>query len=235
MNDRYPTGFGMPKIVTDLTEYREEAQLYYQTPEFFDKLGVLYELILSVREKLSSLSVAVDVEGTLVSRNMALSDDMALHQLDRIRRPLANELLVFLERYCGKTFLWTGALLKYINPMIKSAGLQIPSGVDLVSRNNYEASLRLEHADLLCRPDVGRDARLAALLGHPKFPYVMNADILFDDRACEDRAILMKIGEEEANKVVDVESFSLDTEEQLARHHLDTGLIDAVRTLVERI
>lgn len=228
-----------PVIVTDLSEYRKAAHEYYCTPEFLDKFRELNALIMGIREKLSRLTVATDIEGTLVSLNMTYHSNGNTLQVmphDRVRRPLANEWIVLLRRYCKRAPLWTGAGKERMGPILKSSRLDIPYRTEIIHRDDYrERLISGDHQYLLHEDEIGPHARHAAGYGTPKIPLVMDVDYLIDDYAQKDRKALGKLGEKEARKVIDIPEFRIYDSTVLANHHLDTGLIDAARALVEKV
>lgn len=223
--------------------YREKAHQYYQSPEYRGRVFELQEIIRSVGDRLARLRIAVDLEGTLTSLNLRVHcENNGFDSLDRLRRPLANEMLAVLAASSKHTMVWSSAPPERFQGVIGSSRLKIPGRVSRVHRRQYIRRLS-PFFPVLSRfseafPDSSECSHaLDQLLqcGTPKIPFFMRVDFLLDDYAHKDRPLLERLYPDEVRKLLRVPPFTLDTRQQLAHHHFDTGLLDACRGLAERV
>lgn len=230
-----------------LAPYRQEAEQYYLTPEYLNQVATLNEIITSVSDRLVQLHIGIDLEGTLTCL------DLLAHchggpraggfgSEDRVRRPFSNEMLVALHATSRQLMVWSSALEDRFNAVIQSSDLRIPKGAIRVHRLDYTKRISPQDSviDKLVAaiPDAAERMHVWRYLLHrgvPKIPSGMGVDFLLDDYAQKDRPLLERICPDEAPKVLDVQPFIIRDKDELKRHHLDTGLLDACEMLAGRV
>lgn len=229
-----------------LRRYREAAGVFYGTADHKRKI----EELLTLVEKLRGRVIAVDLEGTLVCRNLAATletrnhfpDERALafrvDRYDRLRRPFAQELLSALACSNPGSIIWTGANENDADKMLRSAQLVKPEGITIVGRQTYKA--RLAETDVMDRAARAypSNSTLDTLNisdikeGGVKIPRALGVDLLIDDHAQNDATVCETLfGLDESSKIVPCNSFSMKHIGEVQNHHTDEELLQVLRRL----
>ena len=200
------------------------------------------------------ITVAVDLEGTLVSRSFYLTkvesyldeEGITVHELDRLRRALANELLMALSTFRKRSLVWTGCSPKRAKGIIARAGLIVPPTMEVITRDRYLEALGRSRVVTDAEEAIRTDGRYRDSLidkvrrGGVKIPCVLGVDFLLDDFGDMDGEVcaLLEAADlsyaGESRKPIEVKSFHLATMERLREHHLERGLLSAVEELQRR-
>lgn len=215
---------------------RERAEEYYCTEEYSQKVHALGDVVSAQQDTLKDLHIALDLEGVLVNNPFPRETGISL--TNRLRRPLAQELVDLLNEFAGRLTIWTAAYEGLPEEMIQSSGLVLPEEVDLVDRTKYIHSMifkypeitdqiySFEIADTGFPPDTQEDIKRMILNCGVKIAKVCSVDHIFDDQSERHKVACKILGyDEDAEKLVHVPKFSLIGSGLVARHHKDEGLL----------
>jgi hypothetical protein len=229
----------------NLGPIRERASEHYVSPAYREAADQLAELLQSRRSVLRKTHIALDLEGVLASNKLVGLD---VDRLDRLRRPLAQELLDTLSSLCEKLTIWTAANRGGGRKIIGSARLTLPQAPDYVNRGMYMMQIYRnspELADLLLALEnneiqlpEGTPEEVTIHIGSVgvKIAQVLGVDHLFDDNAVLHRAACETLGlSGDAASLVDVEAFTLSSEAEVRGHYEERGLLKVVKKFVDQI
>jgi len=218
-----------------LLEYKFELEDFYNSPEYQKGCEILEQILQDVR----GMIIALDLEGTLVSKNiLEFADDpdelkkqLTLppnKKLLYFRRPYANELLEILSRQ-NSIRIWTAASIGYAADILtKETSLKLPRETGVIDR--FFCAKRIKHLNLI-KPKrylLGRISKIEKhiLDGVGKIPSTFGVDLLIDDQAEFHRYCCM-ITElrEDVSKILEILPFIPTDQEGFETIHEDEELL----------
>jgi len=227
----------------DLIKARTQAEAHYASPSHRANSDSLRELIATQTKTLKRLHLALDLEGVLV--NTPFPRELYSSNKERLKRPLAQELLDLLRTHAKQLTIWTASSGEVTEGIMQSSGLILPAGVKIIDRNRYILSLLRENTggvgDLIWKIEHGEmelpSGTPEEIISHikscrAKIPKALSVDYLFDDDAGKHKEACTALGfPEDAVKIMHVPPFELENIDTIENHQEDLGILEVGQTI----